>query len=262
MNGSAGSADTREALAEFPLQTSFVNDCEIYIRAIFSLAINVRSEYAALKLASGTVDYNDMESYCFKLLGMDSVQESLVQELDFLVVDEFQDSSPLQLSIFLMLAQCAKSVIFVGDINQSIYGFRGTDSQLIKGFEEAIRSVNPKAIFKLPDSHRSDKNLVDFANQSFAQAFEGQDFTLNPLNHKQVGSMPFRPLGQDKRVAVWDLEEKSIAPCMDELAKHIKNLIESAKLQAYDKSEKKYRVLEYRDVAVLAGQPFRLLPNL
>ena len=48
-----------------------------------------------------------------------------------LMVDEFQDTSPIQLSLFVKMASLVDKVIWVGDPKQSIYGFRGSDAALI-----------------------------------------------------------------------------------------------------------------------------------
>ena len=60
------------------------------------------------------------------------MRDILAQELDVLMVDEFQDTSPIQLALFTRLAQCARQVVWVGDVKQAIYGFRGGVPELLR----------------------------------------------------------------------------------------------------------------------------------
>ena len=69
------------------------------------------------------------------------VSAALEDELDLLLVDEFQDTSPIQLALFLKLANLAKHAVFVGDIKQAIYAFRGSDPELMQA---VLRSVQQK----------------------------------------------------------------------------------------------------------------------
>src|SRR3546814_12358152 len=61
--------------------------------------------------------------------------------LDLLLVDEFQDTSPIQLAMFMKLTALAAETFWVGDIKQSIYGFRGSDSQLLESVISALPNL-------------------------------------------------------------------------------------------------------------------------
>jgi hypothetical protein len=66
-------------------------------------------------------------------------------EIDLLVVDEFQDTSPIQLALFSRLAECAKRVVWVGDVKQSIYGFQGADAAGFARERQHYRAAVPQA---------------------------------------------------------------------------------------------------------------------
>src|SRR3546814_2047872 len=72
--------------------------------------------------------------------------------LDLLLVDEFQDTSPIQLALFMKLTALAAETFWVGDIKQSIYGFRGSDSQLM----ESVISALPKLGGTRSEEHTSE----------------------------------------------------------------------------------------------------------
>ena len=98
---------------------------------LFDIAIEALREYDAYKKRRGLIDYTDMEVLVKRLLEKETVQEVLREELDLLMVDEFQDTSPIQLEIFLKLSQLATYSVWVGDPKQSIYGFRGAEPRLM-----------------------------------------------------------------------------------------------------------------------------------
>jgi ATP-dependent exoDNAse (exonuclease V) beta subunit len=144
----------------------FRRDVTAYISTIFDTAIAAIQEYQSYKQARGLIDYTDMEVMILELLENDLVLEVLQDEIDLLLVDEFQDTNPIQLQIFLKLTQIAKQAIWVGDPKQSIYGFRGAAPELM----EAVISSTDN-IENLPNSWRSRADLVHGVNGLFVEAF-------------------------------------------------------------------------------------------
>ena len=89
-----------------------------------------------------------------------------------LLVDEFQDTSPIQLALFLKLANCAKAIYWVGDIKQAIYGFRGSDTELMEAILQALGGMRGSKEI-LGSSWRSTEPLVQIVNEVFKDAFAG-----------------------------------------------------------------------------------------
>lgn len=137
-----------------------------YISHIFDTAIAALKEYESYKKARGLIDYIDMEVLILKLLENEMVQEVLNDEIDLLLVDEFQDTNPIQLKIFLKLTKIANQSIWVGDPKQSIYGFRGAAPDLMKAVMDSTDNIA-----NLPDSWRSRQDLVHLCNGLFVKAF-------------------------------------------------------------------------------------------
>ncbi len=81
----------------------FRADVKGFIDLMFDVAMDALGEYEEYKRKRGLIDYTDMECYVSRLLRIDSVRDTLRGELDLLLVDEFQDTSPIQLDIFLQL---------------------------------------------------------------------------------------------------------------------------------------------------------------
>lgn len=166
--------------------------CE-YIDIIFGLASQWIDEFKEYKRRNKLIDFNDMELLFLRLLDNPVVQEDIRSNFKLVLVDEFQDSNPTQLRIFDKLSELAGESILVGDPKQAIYGFRGSDAELIS----AITAIFPQTKDKnaeglssetLPKSYRSCKELVDHTNSVFIPAFS------DSLREDQVKLAPNRAL--------------------------------------------------------------------
>ena len=143
--------------------------------------------YAQMKRKEGVIDFNDMEVIFLELLKKGEVLEDIRSSIDYLFVDEFQDSNPVQIEIFKILSENVKQSWFVGDPKQSIYGFRGSDIELVNEFSSHFPDVEKDetafAGFKrndlglsseiLDNSYRSHPDLVKLSNEVFKRAFKG-----------------------------------------------------------------------------------------
>ena len=142
-----------------------------YTMLLFSVTQISLTEFQRLKEERGLLDFSDLEQRAFHLLRDQAhVRETFGRELDLLVVDEFQDTSPLQLALFMQLAALARETVWVGDVKQAIYGFRNSDPELIKAIVDQVRKVGTLAE-PLAKSWRSTPELVRLASALFVPAF-------------------------------------------------------------------------------------------
>ena len=102
-----------------------------YVDRVFGLAKNWKREFNEYKAKNRLIDYNDMERLFLKLLNYKEISEEIKNRYKLLLVDEFQDSSPIQVKIFDKLSELVERSIWVGDPKQAIYAFRGSDALLI-----------------------------------------------------------------------------------------------------------------------------------
>lgn len=79
--------------------------------------------YGELKRRAGVLDFSDLEHKCLELLSLPDVGEEVRARYDYVFVDEYQDINPAQERILSLVS--GKNVFMVGDMKQSIYGFRG-----------------------------------------------------------------------------------------------------------------------------------------
>jgi len=132
--------------------------------------------------AANFVEIRTFHSYCFDLLGRmgnlsdsDEILRTAVSKIasgdiersritkSVLVIDEAQDISPEEFELVNLLIGLNEDmrVILVGDDDQNIFGFRGSDSR----FMSLMISQKGACKYELPDNYRSKSNVVDFANQ-------------------------------------------------------------------------------------------------
>lgn len=145
-----------------------------YIEYLFDVAARWKNQYCEYKKEQQILDYTDMEEYFFELISkpeFKTVQDDITASYKYLFVDEFQDCSPTQIKIFDRLSELVEQTIWVGDYKQSIYGFRGSDTALVKAVTDRIEKLNGHPNDTLGFSHRSWTPLVKFSNKIFVPAF-------------------------------------------------------------------------------------------
>ena len=221
------------------------NDIASYLEQMFGLASRALAIYTDNKREMGVLDFADQEHQLLKLLDHPEVVKVLGDELDLLMVDEFQDTSPIQLALFLKLAQFSKRVYWVGDIKQAIYGFRGSDTELMQSILRELPVLGGvKAI--LPTSWRSRAELVQLVNAIFTHAFSSSlpkdEVELKPQRDEQLPGPP---------VANWVLGGKNVEEEAAALAGGIHKLVNSGYL-VLDKGATVPRAVRYGDIAVLS----------
>lgn len=221
------------------------NDVREYLRVMFTLAADALTAYQSIKRELGVLDFADQEHQLLGLLDHPDVAAVLSEELDLLMVDEFQDTSPIQLALFMKLANFAKKVFWVGDIKQAIYGFRGSDTELMQSILRALPELGASKEV-LPSSWRSRPELVSICNAVFTDAFAGslpkQDVELVPKRAESLTEPSF---------ANWMLQGKNVGEEASALAAGIRKLMGSG-YQVFDKSTKTIRPARLSDVAILS----------
>ena len=109
------------------------------------------------------VDFDDMVLLCYQLLHQRTDVLKLWQErFRYILIDEFQDINPLQYKIIQMLASPQNNLFIVGDDDQAIYGFRGSDPEIMRHFQQDYPNVE-RVLLNI--NYRSNSDIVDHANQ-------------------------------------------------------------------------------------------------
>ncbi len=233
----------KELSAVWKTHTRFHREVRRYLELVFETAASVMAAYEEEKKVSGFLDFTDQEAILYDLLKKQDVRNRLAERLDLLVVDEFQDTSPLQLALFVALAPLAKQTWWVGDVKQSIYGFRGSDSALMEGIlREFQNRGTPVEI--LDKSFRSRPSLVQWTNQVFVPAFAEE------LEPDRVELHPVREEIPGASVLSMILEGGNQETQTQQLAGGLIELYESNR-KVFDKESQTLRPIRWGDLAVL-----------
>jgi superfamily I DNA/RNA helicase len=134
------------------------------------IARDVYPEYSARLHAMRALDFDDLVLSPVRLLREDAaVREKWQQRFRYVLVDEFQDTSHVQLELIKLLVNELRNVCVVGDDDQSIYGWRGAQVGNILDFDQHFRGTH---IVKLEDNYRSHTAILEVANAAIAQSRE------------------------------------------------------------------------------------------
>ena len=145
----------------------FRNDVKQVIEGVYSSAADSLVAYENFKRKQGLIDFTDQEVKVLELLeSSETFRDSMKDRLSRIMVDEFQDTNPIQLALFMALHALTGHSTWVGDPKQAIYGFRGTDSQLMDSAGALVE--NPQI---LEYSWRSRELLVRFCNAVYSRVF-------------------------------------------------------------------------------------------
>jgi len=124
--------------------------------------------YQELLRAANAVDFGDLILLLVELLRKDEeVRAKYRGRFQHVLVDEFQDTNPVQYELLQLLAPPpASNLVVVGDDDQSIYRWRGAQVSNILDFPDVYRGAR---VVKLEQNYRSDGNILDAANAVIAQ---------------------------------------------------------------------------------------------
>jgi DNA helicase-2/ATP-dependent DNA helicase PcrA len=129
----------------------------------------LQSAYAAYKAERSVLDYDDLLVKLHQLLLDDGVRQRLARRYGYVMVDEYQDTNPLQARIVQQLGATHGNVMAVGDDAQSIYAFRGADFRNIMQFPQLFPGSR---VIALEQNYRSTQPILEVANAVMSEARE------------------------------------------------------------------------------------------
>lgn len=143
------------SIAQYKLNNAFISDID--------KITNYMQQYADALKSNNAVDFDDLIVLTLKLLReQEEVRNYYLDRFQYILVDEFQDTSTIQYGLIKLLASKHKNIFAVGDEDQCIYGWRGAN---IKNIQNFIKDFDGCKIFKLEENYRSTKNILNLANK-------------------------------------------------------------------------------------------------
>ena len=129
-----------------------------YERSEFDIIYTLYQEHL---LRENLLDFDDLISLTVHILEEYlPIREKYAEMFSYIMIDEFQDTNRLQYKLVNLLSSVTQNIFIVGDINQSIYSFRGARVENINMFKKAY---NPTMI-KLEKNYRSTSMILNIAN--------------------------------------------------------------------------------------------------
>ena len=152
-------------------------------------ALHFEVLYAQKKQAGSGLDFDDLQVRAVSLLkektpAAQLVLNALQRQYRHVFVDEFQDTSFLQMEFVSLLMPRAETFL-VGDYKQSIYAFRGAEPQLFLETQKIFSGLETAETISLTDNFRSRAPVLDFVNAFFSRLWEEDQFPFEALQKKK-----------------------------------------------------------------------------
>ena len=169
-----------------------------YLHGIIDFILYVRCRVGALKAARHVIDFSDLEHRTLDALRNTSngLLSDVRSHYRHILVDEYQDINPVQEELISLLSgnppsgpPVERSRFMVGDVLQSIYGFRGAVPELLYGHYRQIRTSKPNDVVEMRENFRTAADLLTCINKLLAPVLRVADEIIQPTR-SPADSMP------------------------------------------------------------------------
>ncbi|BCK88771.1 DNA helicase II [Sideroxyarcus emersonii] len=210
--------------------------------------IEVYAEYDKQCQREGVVDFSELLLRCYELLSRNqALREHYQERFKHILVDEFQDTNPLQYRWLKLLAGQNNALFAVGDDDQSIYAFRGAN---VGNMQELLRDFHVENVIKLEQNYRSHGNILDAAN------------ALIQHNRNRLGKNLWTDADKGEQIRVYeagtDVDEAAFI--VDEARQLNREGVRLSEIALLYRSNAQSRVLEH--ALVSAGLSYRVYGGL
>lgn len=148
---------------------------------------------------ANAMDFDDLLMLTFQLFrDHEEIRQKYASRFDYILVDEYQDTNHVQMSIVMQLCKEKLRVCAVGDDSQSIYSFRGANIDNILNYQKQLPGTQ---LFKLEQNYRSTQTIVEAANSLIhhnRNQIQKEVFSKNDKGEK----IQYKPAYSDKEEAL------------------------------------------------------------
>lgn len=139
----------------------------------------IYEEYQSYLQRNNLVDFDDLLYLTYLILEQNlSLAQSISKKYAYIMVDEYQDTNPLQYKILRLLTSTHQNLCVVGDDDQSIYGWRGADIRNILEFTQDFADAK---MIKLEQNYRSTPEILQVANALIEKNSQRLGKVLQPV---------------------------------------------------------------------------------
>ena len=148
---------------------------------------------------ANAMDFDDLLVLTYRLFREhEEIRQKYAARFDYILVDEYQDTNHVQMSIVMQLCKEKLRVCAVGDDSQSIYSFRGANIDNILNYQKQLKGTR---LFKLEQNYRSTQTIVKAANSLIK--FNRNQIKKDVYSENAVGEkLQYKPAYSDKEEAV------------------------------------------------------------
>lgn len=229
-------------------------------RDVFTLYSRIERAYRHAKLAQGQLDYTDLQLKLLELLkNSEEIRERLRGRYQYFMVDEYQDTNPLQAELVKLLTDnlTHANLFIVGDAKQGIYGFRDADIRVFNQTRKKIEEMQGESI-SMEENFRSLRDVIGFVNVFFDSLMgdsNESDFEVAYDRLVQGRAAPAdvianTPEAEGKIEIILGQKGDEAVNENELIARRVKSLIAEG-FQVWDDTQKLIRPIRYGDIAIL-----------
>lgn len=255
----------RELIANEELLALELNEAdraaaEVMVR-LAVLYERARQRFSALKRNRSALDFNDLEELTEHLLAThdevcrqyNDAARGLIRAL---MVDEFQDTAPIQTRILRRIAPRSREFFIIGDAKQSIYRFRGADVTVFHAMRDELTAAGGRDV-PMSKCFRTHTRLIDFVNHLFPAVFRRESrydtpyeaMTAHRLPASDMAAVELHIIMQSK-----DAEKLKAAELREReaqlVARRIREIVEQREIVVCGRDDE-MRAAQYGDFALL-----------
>lgn len=222
--------------------------------------------YKKIKENNNLIDFNDLSRLILKLLDNKNIQAELIDKYKYIFIDEYQDVNPLQDRLMNKLTGENTTIFMVGDVKQSIYGFRGSSPEWFLNKYNRLKEKS-EDVFDMNINFRSSPKILNFINLIFSKLMTkevadidyAEDCMIEPkrddiIDDKVKIWLVKKEQKLEKATGIYSVKNDGALTVKDEQNEAMlvaKTITELVGTKFYDANLKQERTLTYKDFAIL-----------
>jgi len=223
----------------------------LHISTLLQISVDTLQNYNEAKRKNALMDFSDMVHISNSIMDNDEWITEMADTYDCLVIDEFQDTNPIQFALLWKFKQAGLKTLIVGDLKQSIMGFQGADASLF----ESLITDKTATTHQLENNWRSTPELMKFINAMGKNLYGNRYTLLTPkLDYKStltpIKILDFNDNDWSTNGSPKSSKKSFTREQTDVISVHIKEMIDSNVL-IFDKNTKVQRPIQPSDIAIL-----------